>query len=119
MRTVVYDGECPFCRASMRRFRALDWCGHLRLVPRKEAEADLDLPGIDPAASLRMMLTVDGAGKVRGGFYAVRDVLAQLPLTLLPALLMYLPGAHLLGVPVYRHVAANRHTEACDDSCAV
>lgn len=55
------------------------------------------------------MVSVDRAGRARGGFYAVRDMLLQFPLTFLPAVLMYIPGAHFLGVPTYNWIAKNRH----------
>lgn len=55
------------------------------------------------------MLSIRPDGKVYGGFFSVRDVMRFLPLTALPALLLYIPGVSLIGEPAYRWIAKNRH----------
>lgn len=114
---VVYDGECPFCRRSKATFQALDWLSKLTFRTRLDISADPAYSHLSPEGTLQEMQVVGGGGKVAGGFFAVRAILLRLPLTFLPALLMYIPGVHLLGVPVYRWVAARRRR--CTDDCAV
>lgn len=62
------------------------------------------------------MVSIRPDGKIYGGFFAVRDVLLHLPLTFLPALFLYIPGASLIGVPVYRWIAKNRHRFSTPDT---
>ena len=54
------------------------------------------------------MVSIRQDGKAYGGFFAVRDIMVHLPLTFVPALIMYVPGISLLGVPVYTWIARNR-----------
>lgn len=54
-----------------------------------------------------------------GGFYAVRRIWIQMPLTFLPALLFYIPGAQLAGVPFYKWIAKNRHRFGGKSACAL
>ena len=66
-------------------------------------------PQLSGEETQRRMVSIRKDGKAYGGFFAVRDILIRLPLTFVPALLLYLPGMSRLGVPVYAWIARNRH----------
>ncbi len=55
------------------------------------------------------MISMRPDGKTYGGFFAVRDIARHLPLSFLLALLLYIPGVSLLGVPVYQWISKNRY----------
>ena len=48
-------------------------------------------------------------GDNHAGFFASRRLLTSMPVLLPLGVLMWLPGVHLIGVPVYRLIADNRH----------
>ncbi len=52
---------------------------------------------------------VRATGDNHEGFFAFRRLLTSMPVLLPLGVLMWLPGAHLIGVPVYRLIADNRH----------
>lgn len=108
-RTVVYDGDCGFCLRWIRLGKKLDWFHRMDWRPRLEPGLKDRFPGIDDAETKNRMVSIRQDGKKYGGFYSVRDIALQFPLTFLPALLLYIPGAGLVGEPVYRWVAKNRH----------
>ena len=108
-RTVIFDGDYGFCQKQVRRGRALDWFKTIDWRARLEPGLKEKFPQVTGEASLNRMISIRPDGKSYGGFYAVRDILIRLPLTCLPALLLYIPGMSLIGEPVYRWIAKNRH----------
>ena len=108
-RTVIYDGECGFCKRHVHCWQKLDWLHKIEWLPRLAPGLEARFPQISAAASKDRMLSIRPDGKVYGGFYAVRDILRYFPLTFFPALVMYIPGMSFFGVPVYQWIANNRH----------
>ena len=108
-RMVVYDGECGFCKRTIRIMKSLDWFGRLEWRPRSEPGLTERFPILKSQDTQSQMVSLHPDGKAYGGFFAVRDIWSQLPLTFIPALLFYIPGASFFGVPVYRWIARNRH----------
>jgi predicted DCC family thiol-disulfide oxidoreductase YuxK len=101
---IIYDGECGFCRSSIRLVQVMDLWGKLEYVPGDKgmSEMRLDLPD----------------GKTYGGFFAFRRISWMLPMLypFIPA--VYFPGAGILGPAVYRWVARNRYFFPVFHSCA-
>ncbi len=120
-RTVIFDGDCGFCRRWIRIGRRLDWLGRMRWRARMDPGVQQEFPQLSGEETLNRMVTIRPDGKTYGGFYAVRDIALHLPLTSLPALLLYIPGVSLIGVPVYKWIAKNRHRFGGkpDDACSV
>ena len=116
-RTVIFDGDCGFCLRSIRIGKALDWCKKIEWRARLEPGLEKEFPQVTGAETQNRMVSIRQDGKTYGGFYAVRDILAHCPLTFLPALLLYFPGVSLVGVPVYKWIAANRHTFGGGGAC--
>lgn len=116
-RTVVFDGDCGFCQRSIRIGRSLDWLGRMDWRARLEPGLKEKFPQVSGEETQNRMVSIRPDGKTYGGFYAVRDILIQFPLTFLPALFLYVPGVPLVGVPVYKWIAKNRHkfgSQSCE-----
>jgi predicted DCC family thiol-disulfide oxidoreductase YuxK len=99
---VLYDGECGFCKASVRQLQVMDLFGRLDCQPSQEAVAEVKL--------------LEG-GQIYGGFFAFRRLTLIIPMLYPLAVLAYLPGMGLIGPWVYKIVANNRyllhHNRAC------
>lgn len=108
-RTVVFDGECGFCQRSIRLGKMFDWLHRIDWRARLEPGLKEEYPRLSDEDTQNRMISIRADGKTYGGFYAVRDIMLQFPLTFLPALLLYIPGMSLIGVPVYKWIAKNRH----------
>ena len=108
-RTVIFDGDCGFCQRSVTWGKRLDWLRRMEWRARLEPGLQETFPQLSGEETQRRMVSIRKDGKTYGGFFAVRDVMVRLPLTFVPALILYVPGMSLLGVPVYAWIANNRH----------
>ena len=78
--TVLYDGQCPFCRWTVATLRRWDRHGHLRLRPYQETRAQPVLAELVRGRSLGAKLhVVDAAGRVAFGGESVLAISALLP----------------------------------------
>jgi predicted DCC family thiol-disulfide oxidoreductase YuxK len=110
---VLYDGDCPLCRKSVRILRRLDWLGRLDYVNAREITADSDARLTD-APLLDEMHVLTPAGALHRGFDAFRWLAWRLPVCWSIAPLLYLPGVPWLGHRLYLWVARNRfHLVPC------
>jgi predicted DCC family thiol-disulfide oxidoreductase YuxK len=114
--TVLYDGACGLCRASVARVRRIDRDGRIELLDLHEPAAAARFPQVNREEALRLMQAVDSGGKVYSGV----DAWARIGLA---AWLLLVPGIHLAAGQIYAWVARNRYRwnpELCaDGSCAV
>ena len=108
-RVVIFDGDCAFCQRSIRLGRRLDWLSRIEWLARLSPGVQDRFPSLKANETQNRMVSIQPDGRMHGGFYAVRDIALQLPLTCLFALLLYIPGVHWLGEPAYRWIAKNRH----------
>ncbi len=104
--TVLYDGNCPLCRAAVKWMSRADWLGRVQWAPWQEMEALPD--GLTPRDLDAAMYLQDEEGRLHGGFFAVRRLSLLLPPLMPVAPLLWLPGARFLGVRVYGFIARNR-----------
>jgi predicted DCC family thiol-disulfide oxidoreductase YuxK len=105
---ILYDGDCAFCRKSIAILHKLDWRGVFDYVNVREPLPWLEEPPVRGAPLLDQIHVLTPAGKLYGGYAAMRR-LAWLAPPLWPvAPFMYLPGIAQLGDRVYRWVARNR-----------
>ena len=101
-----YDGDCGFCTACVSCLSPLDWRKRVSWRPWQEMTC---LPqGLTRDDLERSAYVEDARGDIFEGFFAVRRLLLSLPVLVPLGLLMWLPGLHLIGVPLYGLVARNR-----------
>jgi len=119
---VLYDGDCPLCRRSVRLLHGLDWLGKLGFVNARDPERLRELPeSLDPGRLLEEMHVLTPRGEVHHGFAAFRWMAWRLPPAWFLLPLLYVPGVGWLGQRVYLWVARNRfHLVPCHGgNCAL
>lgn len=116
--TVLYDGQCRFCRGQIGLLRRLDAFGSLRYVSIHDEQVARDFPELPHERLREEMVVVDRAGAARGGAEAARYLSRRLPLLWPFALPLHLPGSLPIWRSLYAIVARNRYRIAgrCDDS---
>ena len=106
---VLYDGACPLCRAGVKTLHRLDW---FKQIPFHDARAATLPPAEVPLVRKMMLeemhLLTPDRKHAPAGFKAFRWMAWRLPLTVLFAPLLYIPGIPWLGNRVYLWVAKNR-----------
>ena len=106
MDTMLYDGDCGFCRATRRWLSALDVTNRVRWQTYQslaEPPDGLTWDDLDRAAYLRA-----ADGRLFEGYYAFRALTVRMPLLMPLAPLAWFPGMGALGSRAYRWVADNR-----------
>ena len=118
--TVLFDGQCRFCRGQVALLRRLDLGRQLQFLSLHDPRVAEDFPEIPPEQLQQQMFVVDRRGWARGGAVAVRYLSRRLPLLWPLALLLHIPGSLPLWQAAYAFVAKRRLLLAgrCDDgSC--
>jgi predicted DCC family thiol-disulfide oxidoreductase YuxK len=116
--TVVFDGGCGFCRRQELRIRRLDWLHRFDAVPYDAAvQVWPEVARGSLGDGLRVRFPDE---TVTVGIDAVRSIAVRLPLTVLPALLLWVPGLRWLGAQAYGSVARHRRRDPDGDgsTCA-
>ena len=115
--TVLYDGQCWFCRGQIGLLKRFDAVGRLRFRSLHDPEVGRDFPELSPEEMMREMIVVDRDGRARGGAEAVRYLSRRLPLLWPLAVPLHLPGSLPVWRWLYRVVARNRYRLAgrCDE----
>lgn len=106
--TVLYDGECRFCRQRVKNLQAVDLRCELDFVSLHDVRVARDFPELPRDRLLKEMVVIDTAGRARGGATAVRYLSRRLPLMWPLALLLHIPGSLPVWAWLYRLVARNR-----------
>jgi|SRR5579863_2294293 len=121
--TVLYDGNCGLCRASVARLRRIDRGGRIELLDLHDPSVSARFPQVNREEALRLMQAVDPAGNVYSGVDAWARVGLALPGWKFIAWPLLVPGIHFGATKIYMWVARNRYRwnrELCaDGSCAV
>jgi predicted DCC family thiol-disulfide oxidoreductase YuxK len=114
--TVLYDGACPRCRASMALIAAADPDHVCEPVDLTAVEVSKIHASLTPEDCMRSMHVVADTGRITAGFAAVRAVASRIPLFWPLALTGYLPGVAWAGGGVYNWIAAIRPRDVpCTD----
>jgi predicted DCC family thiol-disulfide oxidoreductase YuxK len=121
MLTVLYDGSCALCRASVARLRRMDRGGRVALLDLHDPQASVRFPQVDREKAMRLMQAVDSTGRAFSGVDAWARIGLSLPGWKLLAWLLLVPGIHFLAGAIYAWVARNRYRwnrDICaDGSC--
>jgi predicted DCC family thiol-disulfide oxidoreductase YuxK len=114
--TLIFDGDCAFCRRSIELLRRWDKDGRLSFVPFQDSGALATLPKI-PRAELEeaMHLVAPDRGVLKGAL-ALPAILRLVPGGGPLALLCRVPGVPGLLARVYRQIARSRHRLGCGSS---
>lgn len=115
--TVLYDGQCRFCRSQIAILRRCDLGGVLTFTSLHAPSVAADFPELAYDDLLEQMYVVSRNGQARGGAEAVRYLSRTLPLLWPLAVLLHVPGSLPLWKALYRFVARHRLKIAgsCDD----
>ncbi len=107
---VLYDGECPFCQRGVRILRRLDWLKQLTYQNCRDTAhlPPCTVPLVPQKLIEQMHLVTPNRKSAHVGFAAFRWMAWRLPLTVLIAPLLYLPGVPWLGRKAYLWVARKR-----------
>lgn len=119
---LLFDGDCPMCRASVRLLKRLDWLKVFRFQSARSSEPlPVTTVALNRERLLEEMHLVAPAGAVYHGFRAFRWIAWRVPLLVPIAPLMYLPGMPMVGQRLYLWIAKNRfNLVPCrDDACAL
>jgi len=112
---IIYDGECGFCRRSLRLAQRVDVRHRLLLHDATDRDAIWKaFPELANADFDDAMFAVDDTRQVTRGFFAFRRLAWESPFTwpLLP--LFYAPGSGVIGPRLYAWVARNRRRFGCE-----
>jgi predicted DCC family thiol-disulfide oxidoreductase YuxK len=108
---LLYDGLCPLCLRTARLLAALDLFRRLEVVDFRQ----LNLADYNRGHGLTLTredldreMYVISRGGVHAGFYAYRRLSLAVPALWLTAPWLFLPGSHVPGEFIYRHIARNR-----------
>lgn len=105
--TLIYDGECGFCRQSVDVLRRWDREHGLAMVPFQD-QARVAAFGIPLPALAAAMHLVRADGRVFAGADAAPEILRLLPGKRWLSWLFRIPGALPVARRVYRWVARRR-----------
>lgn len=113
---LIYDGDCPMCRASalwlLRRAMAGGARG-LEILPCRSPARRRRYPQINDEACLSAMQLVLPDGRVLAGADAVPEILRRIPRWGWLARLLALPAVRPVARRLYRWVADNRMRLSC------
>lgn len=115
--TVLYDGQCRFCRGQMAILRRLDPSRRLQLTSLHDPSVGREYPELPPDLLLDEMVVIDRQGRARAGAQAWRHLARRLPLLWPLAIPLHIPGSLPLWNGLYRLIARNRYRFAgkCDE----
>jgi len=121
--TILYDGACGLCRASIARLRHIDSRGLVETLDLHDPSVPTRFPQVNPEEAMRLMQAVDAQGRVYSAVDAWARVGRALPGWKLIAWILLVPGIHFVAQRVYAWIARNRYRwnrELCTDgTCAL
>jgi predicted DCC family thiol-disulfide oxidoreductase YuxK len=119
--SVLYDGGCPRCRASVALILSADPDHVIHPIDLTTVDVRTIHPSLTREDCMRSMHIVTRQGVVKSGFDAVRGIGARLPLFWLPAVIGTIPGVALAGRVVYNRLAATRPRDVpcTDEVCGI
>jgi predicted DCC family thiol-disulfide oxidoreductase YuxK len=121
--TVLYDGACSLCRASVARVRPFDTRHRIEFLDLHDPSVQERFPQIDRDAAMRWMQAVDEQSRNWSGADAWARIGLLLPGWNLVAWILLVPGVRWLAGRIYFWIARNRYRwnrSLCEDgSCSV
>jgi predicted DCC family thiol-disulfide oxidoreductase YuxK len=99
--TLIYDGDCSFCRRWVDRVGRWDRHRRLDLVPYQTADLEARFPSVTRTQCAERSHLIGADGTVYRGAAAGREVLRRLPAGWLWVLPFYLPGGLRIAERIY------------------
>lgn len=107
--TVLYDGSCSLCRASVARVQRFDRRRRIEFLSLHDPSAQARFPQIDREVAMRWMQAVDTHGHIWSGADAWARIGLLLPGWNLLAWVLLLPGVRWIAAKIYTWIALNRY----------
>ncbi|MEQ1905686.1 MAG: DUF393 domain-containing protein [Pirellulaceae bacterium] len=117
---VIFDGECQFCSAQVRRLHRWDSGKRLAFISLHDPLVKARYPDLTHEQLMKEMVVVSRSGKRFGGADAFRYLTLRLPWFWWLAPIMNFPGLMPLWSWMYRQVAIRRYRwnkSECSGSC--
>ena len=106
---LIFDGQCIFCRKSLKAVKIMDLYDVLKPVNfREESNLSQYHPELVPELAEKQVYLVLPNNVLYGGFFAFRRLTFMLPMMYPLIFLFYFPGMGILGPVLYRWVANSR-----------
>jgi predicted DCC family thiol-disulfide oxidoreductase YuxK len=107
---LVYDGQCPFCVNGVRRLKAVDVCGVLKLADIHSCGDIRSLhPDLTKESAMRQLHLIEPDGTLYGGFKVFRRLCLTMPALYLLIPLLYCPGMGVIG-PFVSRITEEKHS---------
>jgi predicted DCC family thiol-disulfide oxidoreductase YuxK len=106
---LIYDGQCPVCRRTVRWIGQNQREGSFRMLPCQSAEVARRFPSITREACMNAMQLVLPDGSVLAGEEALPEILRRLKRYSAAAEVFRLPGSGALSRAFYRWFADSRY----------
>lgn len=107
---MLYDGLCVLCTQTQRAVQVLDWLGRIERLNAQDHNTVMErFPALEGEDILGEIYVQTRNGRWLVGFFGMRYLAQQMPLTWLILPLLYLPGMTWLGPKVYGWVAKRRY----------
>ncbi|MEF3272873.1 MAG: DUF393 domain-containing protein [Chloroflexus sp.] len=117
--TMLYDGNCQFCRQQAMLVSKWDEQRQIELLDANSRAARERFPQISHTEAMEQLHVIGPDGTIYRGAAAVRELCLQLPALRGAGELLRLPGVLALAQPLYNLVARNRYlfggSHPCDD----
>ncbi len=118
---VIFDGDCQFCSAQVRRLYRWDSGKRLAFVSLHDPLVKSRYPDLTHEQLMKEMVVVSRTGKRFGGADAFRYLTLRLPRLWWLAPILNFPGLLPMWSWMYRQVAVRRYrwnkTTECSGSC--
>lgn len=106
---LIYDGQCNFCKGSVKYLRALDWTGRLSYISLHDQRVSQRWPQLSFDALMEQIWLVNKSGQTFGGADALRYLSLRMPALWALAPFLNLPMTMPVWRWFYRWVARNRY----------
>ncbi|MDQ0208376.1 thiol-disulfide oxidoreductase DCC family protein [Alkalicoccobacillus murimartini] len=105
---IFYDAECPLCQSVKSLIIKLDWFKRFEWHPVQGIH-HTNYRFLRNRNLYEEIHMITSENEIKTGFYTVRKILLNVPVTAGLALLLFMPLADKLGVPIYQFISSNRY----------
>ncbi len=121
--TVLYDGGCSLCRASVARVQRFDTNHRIEFLDVHAPAVPKRFPEIDPTVAMRWMQAIGADGRVWNGADAWARIGMLLPGWKFVIWILLIPGIRWIAARMYTWIAENRYrwnrTVCPDGNCSL